>query len=216
MFWVIFDTSTKRDYYRDVHNLLALPPGYTIRYDYNVRHISAPALEEAKRGDAGEKKVLVAYAQANNFRKGDADPVGVIPYAQGLWIGTRIAKMRHLLFSVNRYYFYLEMLGYPAPDDAAFGAIMQALTTAQDAPFINWVTMSNLDAQFGVLTRGTHSDNWAAVVNKIGNFPSQFAGDSFWRVAQIARGQQRSAIAPIIRDHSEVSAGHENITGVRR
>jgi|GEM_PF-3484908 len=209
MFWVIFDTSTKRDYYRDVHNLLALPPGSTYRYDYNERHLSAAALEEAKKGDASAKKVLVAYAQGKNFKKGDADPGGPIVYDQGLWIGTRIANLSHLQFSVNRYYFYLEMLEYPASDDAAFGAIMQALAATQDTPFVKWVAMSNLDARFDALTKGTASDNWASVINRIGSFPSQFAGDSFWRIAKVASGPLRATIQPVLRDHSEVSAGQE-------
>jgi hypothetical protein len=214
MFWVIFDTSTKRDYYRDVHNLLALPPGSTIRYDYNQGHLSTAAIEEAKKGDASSKKVLVAYAQGKNFKKGGADPIGPIAYEQGIWIGTRIANLSHLQFSVNRYYFYPEMLEYPAADDVAFGAIMQALAATQDTPFVKWVAMSNLDARFEALTKGAASDNWASVINGIGNFPSQFAGDSFWRIAKVASGSQRSSVQPVLRDHSEVSAGMETITGV--
>jgi len=213
MFWVIFDTSTKRDYYRDVHNLLALPPGSMIRYDYNERHLSAAALEEAKKGDASAK-VLVAYAQDKNFRKEGADPVGPIAYEQGLWIGTRIAYLSHLQFSVNRYNFDLEMLEYPAADDVALGAIMQALVAIKDTPFVKWVAVSNLDARFDELTKGTASANWAAVINRIGNFPSQFAGDSFWRIAKVASGPKRSRIQPVLRDHSEVSASTETVTGV--
>lgn len=214
MFWVIFDTSTKRDYYRDVHNLLALPPGSTIRYDYNERHLSAAAIEEAKKGDVSAKKVLVAYAQFKNFNKRDADPVGHIPYEQGLWIATRIATLRHLQFSVNRYYFYLEMLEYPTGDDTAFEAIIQTLAAAKEIPFVKWVGISNLDAQFAALTKGTASDNWASVLNRIGTFPSQFAGDSFWRIAKVASGPQKLGIRSILRDLSEVSAGNETITAV--
>lgn len=214
MFWVIFDTSTRRDYYRDVHNLLALPPGSTIRYDYNERHLSAAAAAEAKKSDACTTTVLVAYAQSKRFKKGDADPDGALAYEEGLWIGTRIANLSHLQFSVNRYYFSLEMLEYPAPDDAAFGAIMQALAATQDTPFVKWVAMSNLDAQFDALNNGAASENWASIVSRIGNFPSQFSGDSFWRIAKIASGPQKTDIQPLLRDHSEVTSGKDRITDV--
>jgi hypothetical protein len=214
MFWVIFDTSTKRDYYRDVHNLLALPAGATIRYDYNENHLSVAALEEARKGNASAKKVLVAYAQSKNFKKGGADHRGPIPYEQGLWVATRLANLRHLQFSVNRYYFYLEVLGYPATDDAAFGAIIKALATTGDTPFARWVAVSNFDAQFDALSRGTASENWASVINRIGNSPSQFAGDSFWRIAKVGSGPQKSDIQPVLREHSEGAAGTETITAV--
>jgi hypothetical protein len=212
MFWVIFATSTKRDYYRDVHNLLALPPGATIRYDYNQNHLSTAALSEARKSAIVTKKVLVAYAQTKSFRKGQADPVGPIPYEHGLWVATRLANLRHLQFSVNRYYFYLEMLGYPAADDLAFGAIIKAL--GEDIPFLKWVGVSSLDAQLDALSKGTVSENWASVINRIGNFPSQFAGDSFWRIAKVASGPLKSDVQPVLRDHSEVAAGTETITGV--
>jgi hypothetical protein len=214
MFWVIFDTSTRRDYYRDVHNLLALPSGSTIRYDYNQNHLSAAALEEATKCDAFADKVLVAYAQTKNFKKGEPDPVGLIPYEHGLWIATRLANLKHLQFSVNRYYFYLEMLEYPGTNDTAFRAIIQALAATQDIPFIKWVAMSNLDGQFDALSRGTASENWAGVINRIGTFPSQFAGDSFWRIAKVASGLQKTDIQPELRDHSKIAAGRETITGV--
>ncbi len=214
MFWVIFDTSTKRDYYRDVHNLLALPSGSMLRYDYNEKHLSLAAVEEAKKGDACARNVLVAYAQTKSFKKGDADPVGPIAYEQGLWVGTRLANLGHLEFSVNRYYFYLKMLEYPAADDNAFGAIMQALAAAQGTPFVKWVAMCDLDAQFDALSKGAASDNWASIVNRIGNSPSQFSGDTFWRIAKIASGTRKSHIQPLLRHHSEVTSGKEGITGV--
>jgi hypothetical protein len=214
MFWVIFDTSTKRDYYRDVHNLLALPPGSTIRYDYNERHLSAAAIAEAGKAGASATKVLVAYAQDKNFKKGGADPVGPITYPQGLWIGTRIANLSHLRFSVNRYYFDLELLDYPAGNPGAFDRIMQALAAAQETPFAKWVTASDLDSEFDLLSGGTTSANWASTIDRLGTFPTQFAGDSFWRVAKIARSWPKSNVTPLLNDHTEIIGGQEITTGV--
>ncbi len=214
MFWVIFDTSTKRDYYRDVHNLLAMSPGDTIRYDYNEKHLSPTASEKAGKGLNYADKVLLAYVQTRSFSKGDSDPVGPIPYEKGLWVGTRIALLRHLRLSVNRYYFYLEVLGYPDVNNAVFGEIMHGLAAAGDAPFSKWVATSELDAQFDALTQGAASDTWAAVINQIGVFPSQFAGDSFWRISKIVKGPQKSGVQPLLRERYEVVSGTKSISAI--
>jgi hypothetical protein len=214
MFWTIFDTSTKRDYYRDVHNLLALPPGTTIRYDYNEGLLSADAIAEAGKGDAAETKVLVAYAQDKNFKKGDAGPKGPIAYPEGLWIGTRIANLRHLRLSGNRWYFDLELGGYPANDAGAFDSIMRGLAAAQEIPFAKWVALSTQDASFQSLLNGAASDNWTSVINQLGSFPSQFAGDSFWRVAKIASGLQRRSLSPVLNPHTEVIDNREVTTSI--
>ena len=75
MFWVMFDTSTRRDDYRDVHKLLASPTGSIVRYSYHDRDLSSTAILESKRRDFAHN-VLVAYAQGKTFKKGDVDPVG--------------------------------------------------------------------------------------------------------------------------------------------
>src|SRR5258708_2502848 len=212
MFWVIFDTSTRRDYYRDVHNLLALPVGSTIRYDYGHYHISARAIEEA--GHTRTKKVFIAYVQDRNFTKGGADPVGAIEYQRGLWIGTRIANLAHLQRQGNRYYFDLEVEGYPTNDIPALQRVLEPLELAGDVPFAKWVALSEHDVDFESLQTGEHSDNWAATINRIGVFPSQFAGDSFWRVANVSRGPDRTTVIPTLQDHVENREGQPVTTGV--
>ncbi len=215
MFWVIFDTSTKRDYYRDVHNLLALPPGATIRYDYNEVHLSAAALAEARKADLAINKVLVAYAQHKKFEKGGADPEGPIPYEQGLWIGTRIARLRHLRHLDNRYYFDLQLADYPTYDVAALEPIMGKLAAAGEAPFRKWVAVSDLNIDPDSLARRTTSKNWTSVIDAIGTFPSQFAGDSFWRVAKIASGWRKTAVEPLLQNELEAEGNRDVKTGVQ-
>ncbi len=46
-FWVIFDTSTRPQYYQDVHNILALPEGFVYRYDYRTSQMSPSAVQAA-------------------------------------------------------------------------------------------------------------------------------------------------------------------------
>jgi hypothetical protein len=108
----------------------------------------------------------------------------------------------------------LELLDYPAFDEAAMNAIIGDLTAVGDVPFTKWVAISNLNVEFNSLNSGTAQDNWASIVNRIGSPPSQFAGDSFWRVARIARGAQKTEIKPLMRRHTEVQSGKETITDI--
>jgi hypothetical protein len=213
MFWVMFDTSTRRDDCRDVHKLLASPTGSIVRYGFHDRNLSSTAIAESMRRDFA-RNVLMAYAQGKTFKKGDADPVGSLSREQGLWVGTRLATLRHLHHSANRYQFFLELLDYPAFDEAAMNAIIGDLTAAGDVPFTKWVAISNLNVEFNSLNSGIAQDNWASIVNQIGGPPSQFAGDSFWRVARLARGTQKTEIKPLIRRHTEVQSGKETITDI--
>ena len=213
MFWVMFDTSTRRDDYRDVHKLLASPPGSIVRYAFHDRNLSSTAIAESGRTDLA-RNVLLAYAQRKTFKKGDADPVGSLPLEQGFWVGTRLATLRHLHHSANRYQFYLELLGYPAFDEAAINAIVRDLAVAGDVPFTKWVAISNLNIEFNSLNSGTAHDNWASTVNRLASPPSQFVGDSFWRVSRITRGVQKANIQPLMRQHTGVESGKETITDI--
>jgi hypothetical protein len=211
MFWVIFDTSTKRDYYRDVHNLLALPPGATLRYDYNEVHLSDAAKIEAQKGGDAAKAVLVAYAQDKKFVKNGPDPKGPIPipFEQGLWVGTRIARLSHLRHLGNRYYFDLEMGDYPTNDGVSLQPIMEKLAAAEETPFRKWVAMSDIALDVDSLAKRSTSENWASVINVLGTIPSQFAGDSFWRVAGIASGPRRTPINSVLQPDLESVAGRD-------
>ena len=213
MFWVMFDTSTRRDNYRDVHNLLASPTGSIVRYGYHDRSLSSTAIVESKRRDIA-RNVLVAYAQGKTFKKGDPEPVGSLSFEQALWVGTRLATLRHLHHSANGYQFYLELLDYPAFDEMAMNAIIADLTATGDVPFTKLVAISNLNVEFMSLNSGHAQDNWASIVDRIGTPPSQFAGDSFWRVARIASGAQKADIRPLMRRHTEVESGKETITDI--
>ena len=211
MFWVMFDTSTTRDDYRDVHKLLASPAGSIVRYAFHDGNLSSTAIAETGRTDLA-RNVLVAYAQPKTFKKGDAEPVGSLSLEQGFWVGTRLATLRHLHHAANRYQFYLELLGYPAFDEAAINTIMRDLTAAGDVPFTKWVAISNLNVEFNSLSSSSAHDNWASIVDRLGSPPSQFAGDSFWRISRITRGVQKANIQPLIRYHTGVESGKETIT----
>ena len=212
MFWVMFDTSTKPDYYLDVHNLLALPNGATIRYDYRENHIAASALVEARAQRKGI--ILLIYAQHAAFQKGGEDHKGVLPYDGALWIATQVASLSHIRNEGNRFYFDLELSGYPSNNVAALGRILEPLVRAGEVPFEKWITTSGRDEDFELIREGQPSANWTAVVDRIGTYPSQFADDSFWRVAKIATGDDRVPAIPTLKDHVETKDGQQVTTRV--
>jgi hypothetical protein len=199
MFWVIFDTSTKRDYYRDVHNILAMPAGSIYRYDYRTKYFSPSALAEIQKTPRSAK-VLLIYAQAHAFQKGEKPPIGSIAFGQGLWVGTRLATLRGASFAVDQYYFDLQLGSYPAPNEQALSTILRALADANEVPFSKWVAISALDENYRVLCEGADPENWAAIVNKLGIPPSQFGGDSFWRIARISTGEPAEVIKPEVEE----------------
>jgi hypothetical protein len=109
------------------------------------------------------------------------------------------------LVLTNRYYFYLELLDYPRENAGAIAAIMRQLAASQETPFTKWVALSDRDREFESLNGGAPSENWTSIINSIGNFPSQFAGDSFWRIANVATGTNRLTRQPQINDLTEQS-----------
>jgi hypothetical protein len=215
MFWVIFDTSTKRDYYRDVHNLLALPPGGTIRYDYHQVHLSDGAIERAKEDSAMRpSEVLLAYAQERNFKKGGPDHGGPLSQADALWVGTRLARLKYLSYHVDRYYFDLEVTGYPSPDREAFLRILAPLISNGAVPFNKWVAISDAHSDLTVLSGGELPHSWSVLVDTIGAAPSQFAGDSFWRIARILSGGNGAQVVPALEQRTMEQGVQRVVTGV--
>lgn len=190
MFWVIFDTATKLDYYRDVHNLLALPPGGFICYDYRPQHISDQAVAQANSYSDGQQKALIVYAQPTTYQKGGPSPSGAdpLPFEATLWVPTRLASLQSVTRRGDRYYLDLKLDKYPSQSNESFSSIIRSLHREGGVPFNKWIAISDLDPDLMSLGDGDAHDNWTRLVDLLGNPPSQFAGDSFWRISEIASG----------------------------
>jgi hypothetical protein len=206
MILLIFDTSTKRDYYRDVHNIAALPVGATIRYDYHTNHFSGAALAALKDGKASGASVLFVYAQTKSYRKGGSDPKGAIERDNGLWVAVRTGVLRRARLIADRYYLDLEMREYPKHDETTLASILEDAISRKEVPFEKWIALSARDGEYSALKAGDPATNWAAVVDLLGNFPSQFAGDTFWRVANVSEGSSREPIAAKLEDDPSTPA----------
>lgn len=216
MFWVIFDTSSRKDYYRDVHNLLALPRGAIIRYDYRVGNVADSA--NALWGQDFDRSVLLMYAQSRDYRKGnvipDARAESTLAYDGALWIPTRIARLRFLGKEIDRLVFDLEVRGYPLQDATLIRRCVTTIVARSDAPYNKWVATYEDDDLLAAISVGEDAKNWAGVVDAVGSPPSQFSGDTFWRVVDVVHGTGNRAVKPAYERQSKADGANEEVTGV--
>jgi len=196
-FWVIFDTCTRLEYYKDVHNLLALPRGATIRYEYRKRWLSQEAVDAAVNPGIAPSLILLIYGQWKRYRKGDPDPDSSTPSSEILWVPTRIAEMQLIPPPEGENFFFdFKVLGYPKPDDRALMEILNPLIRSDRVPYHKWVSISNHMEALTLLREGRDEENWQLIVNCIGSPPMQFSGDSFWRVKALLHAKTGRDLDP--------------------
>ena len=197
---VIFDTCTKPAYYTDVHRLLALPEGGVIRYDYSSNHITSE-MRSAFDQSISFDTVLIAYAQARDYVKGQPAPHGIQKWEEMMWIGTRFARLLAVWSEQRdqdrRYFLALEMQGYPVRQEELAGSIFRPLHAQEEVPYKIWVAQSPM-TEAGVFSAGDDlTQGWTTVINCIGDPPSQFAGDSFWRVKTVRVSNRETHPTPV-------------------
>jgi len=183
-FWVIFDTSTLRDYYWDVHNLLAMPHGVVMRYEYRAEYLSDAAIALAEK--PSPRAVLLLYAQKNTeyLRTGGMSSPRDPAVAEELVFATRLGTMVNVTRDGQNYYFDFQVAEYPNQDQAALPAILGPLEAEGSVPWRNrkWVATSTLTDRLEVLKIGEAQQNWAEIVHRLSTPPLQFSGDAFWRL----------------------------------
>jgi hypothetical protein len=181
-FWVVFDTSSRLAYYRDVHNLLAAPAGSIMRYDYRRKYLTeevTAALDD--KTVSLPDHVLLAYAQHPTYTRGAAAIPNIAAFDNALWVGTRLARMVCVTDAAGEYFFDFQVLGYPAQGPAFLGIIQERFESGE-TPTSKYISFSANNASFADLTVGIDEERWAAIVETLALPPSQFAGDVFWRV----------------------------------
>ena len=194
---VVFDTCTKPPYYGDVHQLLALPAGAYLRYDYEEKHFSKEAIDllRAATGDMMPIDAILFYGQFNTYRKSEPDPSAILTVADSILIPTRYARIRNVAFDPriggggqprSNVIFQMELLGFPDPDAPAIQGLMQLLSNRQELPFSKWVAVAPEDVDLiGLRERSTKL--WGKVVDRLASRPSQFNGDVFWRIGHLEK-----------------------------
>jgi len=181
-FWVIFDTCQYPEYYQDVHNLVAMPEGTIMRYEYKNKYLSDAARQLANNSPK-EHQVLFVYAQKDckyirvpgNSRPPDGTYLT-------LYIGTRLGTMLNVTKDGESYYFDFQVTKYPKDDPSTLNKILEVLIAKNEVPWEKWVCVSRDLASLKVLQDGDQHKNWSAIVNSLSSPPMQFEGDAFWRL----------------------------------
>ena len=189
-FWVIFDIAPKREYYSDVHKLLALPDGALLTYDYRDVHLDAGALA-AVGSRTPPTQVLLAYAQWESYARGTEAPREQLPFDQMRWQAMRLAEMTGVWKTGENNYFQFRVGAYPRADPRALLPIIEELYARESAPYAKLVATSTEADALRALRSADPGSEWEDIVRHLGTPPMQFQGDTFWRVARPARSKWR-------------------------
>lgn len=210
---VVFDTCTRSQYYADVHQLLALPAGAILRYDYQEKYFSPEAfayLRELKESEC-PVDIILFYGQFSDYAKGAVDPKGqLLDPANSVLIPTRYARLCNVAVeeriggdggSRTVIYFHMELSGFPDPDSPAIRPLLDMLAEKKELPFEKWVTLAPEGADLSAF-RQDGVGLWGKVVDRLADAPSQFHGDVFWRIDHLEKQTYmgRKTILPQPRD----------------
>jgi hypothetical protein len=181
-FWIIFDTSQYPAYYRDVHDLVAAPKGFVMRYQYREHLLSAEAIEFGLKNR--QMPILFAYAQKNSkYERQQNKSIPLDDTADTLFIVTRLGKMVNVVRQSERFYFDFQVEAYPdISQTSAATKLFEHLVDVGDAPWNKWVAVSDSIGALAELSKGTEEDNWRRIIEQLGQEPMQFSADAFWRL----------------------------------
>jgi hypothetical protein len=190
---IIFDTCTLPEYYNDVHKILSFPRGHVVTYDYSASHIDAEALAMLKPlvGSREKRRVLLAYMQANEYKKGDPSPDAEVLPENAFATLTRLAELVAVRELTNnnktRYYLDLRLLGYPFDRRQTIANdIVAELRKRNSIPMRTYIALCPDNASRVLFTQtGTDEQGFSTVVDGLSTSPSQFYRDTFWRLYRI-------------------------------
>ena len=124
-FFVVFDTCTHPRYYGDVHEVLSLPEGAAIRYEYKRRLLTEAAAREietlAQNPSYLSVDALLLYGQKNHFSHGDAEPDSMLRQADSTFVPTRSAHLvavdvhKAAETSEDVFYMHFQLRGFVQP-----------------------------------------------------------------------------------------------------
>jgi hypothetical protein len=224
-FLVVFDTCTHPRYYGDVHQVLSLPAGAMVRYEYKrslFKHNAAESFDRLlAQPEALPVDVLLMYGEMKGYRQGDPDPDRMLRWADGVFVPTRSAKLVGIARTQGAdaqsdvLYLHLQMRGFVDPATAPIEAMIRALEAADALPFGDrgsqhaWISLlpQALEAQRSQLT----SDNqnlWSRIVDALIVTPTQFRSDIFWRVSRVAKANRSDEAALELSDRRYNTPAH--------
>lgn len=201
--FVVFDTCTHASYYGDVHEVLALPQGAVIRYEYKRRLFKPDAAQEVERLASKPSDlpmpVLLMYGEKNNFVQGSGDPPTMLTIADSVFVPTRSANLiavgivKGATAQDDVFYLHLALRGFVDPDLVEINELVVALEAANSLPFgtagaqQTWVSLlpGSISPHRDRLISDV-PDLWSKVIDKLITLPTQFRNDVFWRVRSLA------------------------------
>lgn len=201
-FIVIWDTCTSPEYYADLHNVLALPEGYIVRYEYTKKRFDCGSCQEFEKllnEKISSIDVVLFYGEVDNYEKGGKSPEKgdrvskIVPFRRGKVIAaTCLVKDGN--DQESKIVYDIELLGYPSP--ACFEQLKWKFTeyTKNRVPFSYWHTYINDDDLENALLNEKNSNsnhNWRSIVDKLNE--CQFKNDSFWHI-NIASATKNDAV----------------------
>lgn len=201
--WVFFDTGTKKPYYQDVHNVLAMPRSAVARYNYRKGWLSNDALSAAEARRTGQ--AVIVYMQHRQYEKGGQPPGAPYSFDDFVWVATRLANLEHIVQSGNNFDFDLRLDEYPRVSQTHLAQLLRPLFDAGETPSSKWVALSPQTQLVDVLREGGDRQNWPNIVDVLSSHPSQLAGDAFWRL----EGPYSTGGENIVPRHERSLAAHE-------
>jgi hypothetical protein len=181
-FWVLFDIATLPPYYRDVHTLLASPPGALMRYDYRDPYLTDDAIAAVTQSSVAGDPVLFIYVQWDRYVRGSVTPALDTPASELRWQAMRLGEMVATWREQDNNYLQFTVGDYPAADPALLDAIRAELEPEGATPYRRLVALSKEAAALASLRVANPKEEWSNIVTRLGTAPMQFAGDPFWRL----------------------------------
>jgi hypothetical protein len=186
LFWVVFDTSQFQKYYRDVHDVLAAPKEWILRYDYDEKLLTPGAITFAEQSSAKKIPIVLVYTQMDvSYQRQSGKSVVPEGKYQQVFVATRLGTMVAIIKKANKYHFDFTVSAYPNHEAATSGtldAILAPMVTAKETPWDKWVSVSNQFDLFEKLRTGDAHANWSQIVQRLGQPNMQFKDDAFWRL----------------------------------
>jgi hypothetical protein len=214
-FIIIWDTCASPEYYADLHNSLALPAYFRVRYEYTKKrfdHESLQVIESFIKNNNSIINIVIFYGEVSGYEKGAGLPPAnkliekVVPYRLGRIVGaTCLENTKNDLDS--KIVYDIELLGYP--NTHKFEELRYKFTevVGENLPFKYWHTfVDSADLWNALSTDGEvgNRDNWRSVVELLQG--TQFKDDSFWALDIPHSTNKRTTGFQVIRSKNSLSS----------
>jgi hypothetical protein len=200
---VVFDTCTQPEYRRDLHRLLALPPGAILQYQYDRRLISTDAATQLENFSPRKKALptLLLYGQTHAYLPGASDKgLPMLTWESAVFVPTRSAVIVNV--HIERasdpkrdvFHFDLRLKGFVDPANREIEQLIKHLQERDCLPFGDreaqyiWVSSVEENPNNPISTSMLVTDQqsaWTDVVHVLCSPRTQFDKDIFWRITGV-------------------------------